>query len=66
LTLVFDFSWRGGDGVLQGVLRILRCFVVVNHGEIRGECMVKRGELTTHFSGLKIFHFFEIYFWVLF
>jgi hypothetical protein len=51
---------------LQGVLRILGCFVVVNRGEFVVECVVKRGELTTTFRGRKTCHFFQIYFWLLF
>src|SRR5260370_32656067 len=47
---------------LQGVLRILVCFVVVNRGEVVVDCVVNRGVLCGVFRGRKTPHFFWIYF----
>ena len=47
---------------LQGVLRILVCFVVVNRGEVVVDCVVNRGVLHGVFRGRKTCHFFRIYF----
>jgi hypothetical protein len=42
---------------LQGVLRILGCFVVVNRGEFVVNCVVDRGVLRDVFRGRKTRHF---------
>jgi hypothetical protein len=47
---------------LQGVLRILMCFLVVNRGEAVVDCVVDRGELCGVFRGRKNVPLFQILF----
>jgi hypothetical protein len=47
---------------LQGVLRILACFVVVHRGEVVVDCVVDRGVLCGAFWGRKTCHFFRFIF----